>query len=132
MEFLEHNYHFINTEHGHGMSIVIFKKDMGYFAKSEFTHPKSGDIIRFETRVTISSNMYVESEVINVKKEFNGAGVEDNEWRINSRPVEAIKVKCKFKGKKMSTVSSILVLHDGMKKWVSYPFSMIGQLVTDD
>ena len=114
------------------MNIVIFKKEMGYFAKSEFIHPKSGEIIRFETPVTISSNMYVESEIINVKKEFGGTGADDSEWRINSRPVEAIKVKCKFKGKKMSTVSSILVLHDGMQKWVSYPFSMIGQLVTDD
>ena len=67
MEFLEHSYHFINTEHGHGMNIVIFKKEMGYFAKSEFIHPKSGEIIRFETPVTISSNMYVESEIIYVK-----------------------------------------------------------------
>ena len=112
--------------------IVIFKKDLGYFAKSEFIHPKNGERIIFETPVTISSNMYVESEIINVQKQFNNAGIDSSEWVINSRPVREIKVKCKFKGKKMSSVSSILVLHVGMEKWVSYPFSMIGQLVTDD
>ena len=132
MEFLDHSYHFANTEHGHGMRIVIFEKEMGYFAKSEFIHPKNGDKIIFETPVTISSNMYVESEIINVKEKFNRAGIDNSEWMINSRPVQEIKVKCKFKGKKMSSVSSILVLHVGMEKWVSYPFSMIGQLVTDD
>ena len=132
MDFLGRTYHFMNTEHGHSMKIKIYKVGTEYFAISEFIHPESGNVRTFETPVTISSNMYVESPSINVKDKFNKDGIETGDWRINARGVEEIKVKCKFKGKKMSQVSTILVRHTGMEKWLSYPFSMIGQLVTND
>ena len=67
MDFLGRTYHFMNTEHGHSMKIKIYKVGTEYFAISEFIHPESGNIKTFETPVTISSNMYVESPSINVK-----------------------------------------------------------------
>ena len=132
MEFIGKTYHFKNSSNGHGMKIQITKKNSSYIAKSEFIHPESGNPKTLEIPVTISSNMFVESPAINVKDHLNEIEVETIEWKINSRIVDEIKVKCKFKGTKMSGVSTILVKHAGMDKWVSYPFSMIGELVTDE
>ena len=132
MEFIGKIYHFKNSSNGHGMKIQIIKQNTLHIAKSGFIHQESGVLKTFETPVTISSTMYVESPAINVNDHLNKTGVESTEWKINSRVVDEIKVKCEFKGKKMSGVSTILVKHTGMDKWVSYPFSMIGELVTDE
>ena len=132
MEFIGKTYHFLNKKHGHSFKICVEKKGDVYVSKSQFVHPKSGEERVFETPVTISSSMFVESPAINVKKHFNKAGVDDSEWKINDRAVDEIKVKCKFKGTKMSYISTILVRHTGMEKWVSYPFSMIGELIVED
>ena len=71
MEFIGKMYHFKNSSNGHGMKIQIIKQNNTYIAKSEFIHPESGVLKTFETPVTISSTMYVESPAINVKDHLN-------------------------------------------------------------
>ena len=131
MDFLGKTYKFKNDQSGLGFAMKTIKRDDTYVTITEFNHPDTGDRTQFETAVTISSTMYVESPAIDVKEHQQNYGLDLADLKINDRPVDKFKVKCKFKGKKLSPVSTILVLHHNMKKWVSYPFSIIGEITHD-
>ena len=131
MDFLNKTYKFKNDQSESRFRMKTIKRDNSYFTITEFNHPETGERTEFETEVTISSTMYVESQAIDVKEHHQKYGLNPTDLKINDRPVDKFKVKCKFKGDKLSPVSTILVLHHNMKKWVSYPFSIIGELVHD-
>lgn len=54
---------------------------------------------------------------------------EDKNFLIANKRVLAFKMKCKFRGRVLSTkVSSILVQHEGFKNWVTYPIDLLGEV----
>lgn len=126
MEFLNKRFKVENMN----MMLTILKKDDYVCVIEVNTSDKTNQPVIFNVPVSISSTMYVESVAIHVQEEFKKRGIE-YEWKINNRVVEQFKVKCKFKGTKISQVSSILVLHKNMKKWIYYPFSILGNIVYD-
>ena len=131
MEFLNKQYKFKESKTQTCLKLKIKKiEDDTYACTIDFENSILSKKITFLVPVTISSSMYVESVAVNVDVEQKKMELK-HEWKINNRIVEQFKVKCKFKGTRISPVSSILVLHKNMKKWISYPFSILGELVYD-
>ena len=53
---------------------------------------------------------------------------EDEQLNIQNIPVNAFKIKCKFKDKNISKISSVIVLHKNYKHWVTYPIDYCGEI----
>ena len=118
MEYLGVNYKFENNA-GKSFSFRISQDGTRFYAVANIIDGVEAK--RIEVYPTKSN--YIESPEISVNEKEN--------FKIADKIVLGIKLKCKFKGAQLSPVSSILVLHEGFRHWVSYPFSMIGQLTIE-
>ena len=132
MEFIGLKYKIYNEDNGYSFNIQIIENAGKYEAITQFNHPKDGHLAKFTSPVTIISNKYVETPSINVKETLNEHGHMSTMWKLNERNVEEFKLKCIFKGKNLSVGSKLEVLHTNMKKWVSYPLSLIGEIQISD
>tara|TARA_X000000950_G_scaffold287045_1_gene397832 strand:- start:2625 stop:3053 length:429 start_codon:yes stop_codon:yes gene_type:complete len=125
MDFLDIDYIFKNKD-GQSFRFKIIKKEDKFFSISEIV-TKGQESLTQEMEVFPIKANYIESKEITMDDVIKQGG-DAKKMVIADKPVEAFKLKCKFKGKVLSPVSSILVLHKNFKHWVTYPFDMVGTL----
>ena len=120
MDFLNVNYKFENKDNQCFM-FKITEEDGKYFSKADITDAEGKNTER-KMEVFITNGNFVESGEINVEEE------NQKQMVVVDKEIVCFKLKCKFKGRKLSPVSNMLVLHKGFKHWVTYPFDMVGTM----
>ena len=125
MEFLNKKYNFYGMDDEIDFVFTITKDDINnkLIAKIyKFIIFIKKKISLLETEVIIDSDMNIESSIINISQDQNIS------WKLNEKIVNKFKIKCKFDGVKISSSSTIFVIHNNSNEWVDYPMTSLGYI----
>ena len=134
LEFLNKWYIFQKKDSDEHFHVKIYQQDDGkFFSESKIRYNNKD--YSYTSEVFRGKRDFFESiefKIDEMQQISDDLEVTNPEFKINDREVIAYKIKVKFNKTKLSPISSILVLHKGIKHWITYPFDTIGDLVCNN